>query len=192
MRLLVGLLLAFTLAAGLGLWSTWIAVEHPPAFGSLRSGPWIALPEKGGLDADPYERAVVARNGEAPLPASDAIVFTTIRDSDGRRLRGTCDYRLEGEVPASRFWTLAVYDPQGGVVPNPGGRYGLSSTEMIHDSGAPWIVALAPQTHPSNWLPTPAAGPFTLVLRLYETTGLSQLRAAGEEPLPAIQRGTCR
>lgn len=191
-RLLVGLLIAFTLAAGLGLWSTWIAVEHPPAFGSLRAGPWTALPDRGGLDADPYERAVVARSGEAPLPASDAIVFNTIRDSAGARLRGTCDYRLEGEVPPSRFWTLAVYDRQGGLVPNPADRYGLSSADMIRDAGGPWIVELAPQTRPNNWLPTPAQGPFMLVLRLYETTGLSQLRAGGEESLPAVRRGACR
>lgn len=192
MRLLAGLLIAFTLAAGLGLWATWVAVEHPPAFGTVRSGPWTAFPDKGSLEADPYERAVIARSGEAPLPSSDAIVFTAMRDSDGRRLRGACDYRIEGEVPASRFWTISLYDRRGSVIANPGDRYGLSSTEMVHDSGSPWMVELTPQAHPGNWLPTPQEGPFMLALRLYEATSLSQLRAEGQAPLPAIRRGTCR
>jgi hypothetical protein len=191
-RLLAGLLIAFALAAGLGLWATWIALEHPPSFGALRSGPWTAFPDKGGLQADPYERAIVARSGEAPLPAGDAVVLTATRDSDGRRLRGTCDYQIRGEVPASRFWSVSLSDPLGDVLANPGDRYGLSSTEMVHDEGQPWVVDLTPQAHPGNWLPTPRSGPFTLALHLYETTGLTQLRAQGQQPMPAIVRGDCR
>jgi hypothetical protein len=191
-RLLIGLLISLSLAAGLGLWSTWIALESPPALGAISAGPWIAAPERGGLDSNPYDRAVIARNGEAPLLASDALVFTAIRDSDGRRLRGACDYTVEGNVPPARFWTLGLYDPAGYAIPNRANRYGLSSSEMIHEAGQPWRVRLNPEPRPGNWLPTPGTGPFTLVLRAYESSGLSQLPGQTGETLPAIRRGDCR
>lgn len=192
MRLLAGLLLAFGLAAGLGLWVTWIAVERPPSFGSIRSGLWTAFPAKGGLEADPYQRAVIARNGEAPLPGSDVLVFTTSRDDAGRRLRGDCDYSLEGEVPAARFWTLSIYGPRGELRRTPADRYALGSTEMVHEAGRPWSVRLSADPGPGNWLPTPADGPFTLALRLYETTAVSQLQTDGRKPMPSVSRGACR
>jgi hypothetical protein len=190
-RLLAGLLIAFAIAAGLGLWSVRFALDSPPTLGTVRSGPWSATPDKGSLDANPYHRAIVARGGEAPLPPSDAVVFTTIRDSEGKRLRGECDYRVDGEVPPSRFWTLSVYDPAGFQIAT-GGRTALSSSEMIHTSGAGTYVALSPAARPGNWLSTPASGPFTLVLRLYESTGAAQLRGSQETTLPAIHRGDCR
>lgn len=192
MRLLAGLLLAFGLAAGLGLWVTWIAVERPPAFGAIRSGLWTAFPGKGGTEADPYQRAVIARNGEAPLPGSDAVVFTTSRDDAGRRLRGDCDYGLEGDVPAARFWTLSVYGPHGELRRTPSSRYALSSTDMVHEAGRPWTVRLSPAPGSGNWLQTPPDGPFTLALRLYEATTMSQLQTDNEKPMPSVRRGECR
>lgn len=190
MRLLAGLLLAFGIAAGLGLWLTLVTVERPLGIASLKSGPWSGDPGAGSLKADPYSRAMVARLGEAPLPSSDGIALLARTDSSGVTLEGRCDYLLEGEVPGARIWTLAVTDDEGFPVANAADRFGLGSTTMVRPSGEGTTVTLAPTVRPGNWLPIPERGPFVLALRLYEPAG-----AFVTDPpptLPSLRRLGCR
>ena len=67
MRLLIGLLLLFLVAATVGLGTTWYVLTQNLSFGALALGPWTAYPRKGTVGIDPYARAVIARNGELPI-----------------------------------------------------------------------------------------------------------------------------
>jgi hypothetical protein len=73
--------------------------------------------------------------------------------------------------PASEFWSLTLYDlPDRQLVANPINRYCLSSRDHMRldaDGGLTLILQNATPAEQSNWLPTPASGAFTLVLRLY-------------------------
>jgi hypothetical protein len=190
LRLLAGLLLAFGIAAGLGLWLTQVSVDRPLGVVSLRSGPWSGDVGAGSLHADPYSRALVARRGVAPLPSSDGIALFARTDSSGVTLEGRCDYRLEGELPDARIWTLAVTDVEGFPIANVADRFGLGSTAMVRPAGERTTVTLAPSVRAGNWLPTPERGPFVLALRLYEPAGT--LVADAPPALPALRRLGCR
>ena len=75
MRLLLGLLLAFAVAAVVGLGTTLLALSHGMAFGAFTIGSWTAWPRTGTADIDPYARAVLARTGELPMGSGDGIAF---------------------------------------------------------------------------------------------------------------------
>ncbi len=54
MRLLLGSLFTFMVAAAVGLGSTWFALTRGAAFGTLQIGAWTARPKTGTADIDPY------------------------------------------------------------------------------------------------------------------------------------------
>jgi hypothetical protein len=106
--------------------------------------------------------------------AQEAAYWTTVVDGAGRRLNGQHEYVLHfpaGQLPPNdAFWSLAMTDVVGYMVPNPidrysvGGRSGLvpnadGSTDI-------YIQRTAPAGHESSWLPAPA-GKFKLMLRAY-------------------------
>jgi hypothetical protein len=52
-RLLLGTLYTFVVAAVLGLGSTWFALTHGAGFDTLQIGSWSARPRAGTADIDP-------------------------------------------------------------------------------------------------------------------------------------------
>lgn len=76
MRLLFGSLLAFLIAAALGLGTTWFTLSRGTAFGAVRIGAWVAYPRTGTRNIDPYARASIARSGELPIGSGDGVSFS--------------------------------------------------------------------------------------------------------------------
>lgn len=56
-------LVVFAIALATGLGATWLCVVNGVGFGDVRSGPWLARPRLGSMEADPYSRALVAKSG---------------------------------------------------------------------------------------------------------------------------------
>ncbi|WP_407047996.1 DUF1214 domain-containing protein [Methyloraptor flagellatus] len=192
MRLVLFLLFAIAVAVGTGLGSAWVLVGEERPFGAVKVGEWAAWPLAGSAaDADPYARAWAARTGEIPLGAGEGMAFTATRDSVGRPLVGTCDYELSGETAAARLWTLTVLDKTGDLAPNPAGRTGFHSRELLRAPDGRFEIKLSPFARAGNWMPTPAAGPLQVVLRLYDTP-LALSSGTGGLVMPRIVRGTCR
>ena len=73
MRLLIGFLFAFAVAAAFGLGLTQFALTRGTAFGAITIGAWTAWPKTGTADIDPYARASIARSGELPIGTGDGI-----------------------------------------------------------------------------------------------------------------------
>lgn len=191
MRLLVGLLAIFTIAAFVGLGATWYVTVRDIGFGSVTIGAWTARPKTGTPEIDPYARAVFARSGALPLGSGDGVAFTATHDDAGRRLDGRCDVTLTGTTPQARFWTLTLYDRAGDLVANPIGRYGLTSLEILRRSDGTFSITAAPRARPGNWLPTGGIDRYVMVLRLYDTAVGVATRAGRETPMPAIRMGAC-
>ena len=105
----------------LGLAGTYYAVERGEdggvgtsfLFGAVKAGPWTGWPKSGTRDADPYARALYARNGETPLGITEGLSFLARADSSGAPLNPACDYVLSGAIPPARFWTLSAATPHG-------------------------------------------------------------------------------
>lgn len=191
MRLLLGSLFAFAVAAVVGLGLTWFTLSRGVAFGDVTIGAWTARPKTGSTDIDPYARASIARTGELPVGTGDGVAFYAYADDAGRPLSGHCVVAISGVTPAARFWTLTLYDPEGRPVPNSAERYGFTSQEVVRRANGSFEVVAAPRARPGNWLPTGGADRYVLVLRLYDTPVGVATRTQREAPMPAISTRSC-
>jgi hypothetical protein len=191
-RLLLGILYTFVLAAAIGLGSTWFALTHDAGFNTLRIGSWVARPRAGTADVDPYGRAGIARSGALPVGLGDGVAFVARRDDQGRPLDGRCQTIVGGTTPPARYFTLTLYDPDGHMVANSVGRQGFTSEELIRKQDGSFEITIAPRARPGNWLPTGGVERYILVLRFYDTSVGVATRAEREAPMPSLaSKGTC-
>ena len=191
MRLLTGTLFALIVAAAVGLGATYLALTRGAAFGALTIGSWTAWPKTGTADADPYARATIARTGQLPVALGDGVSFTAQADDSGKLLDGRCDIVLSGVTPAARFWTLTLYNAEGGLVANSTDRFGFSSQEIVRHADGSFEIVVAPRANPGNWLPTGGVERYSLVLRFYDTAVGVSTKAGRELPMPAITNRSC-
>ncbi|MCQ3943984.1 MAG: hypothetical protein DPW22_12360, partial [Alphaproteobacteria bacterium] len=131
MRLLAGLLLAFAVAALVGLGTTLLTLSRGTAFGSFTIGAWTAWPKTGSVDIDPYARATISRSGALPIGLGDGVAFFANADDGGELLDGRCDVTVAGTTPQARYWTLTLYDPEGRLMGNALNRHGFTSQEIV-------------------------------------------------------------
>jgi hypothetical protein len=190
-RLLIGTLFAFVVAAAVGLGATYLALTRGAAFGALTIGSWTAWPKTGTSDADPYARATIARTGQLPVALGDGVSFTAQTDDNGKLLDGRCDVVLSGVTPAARFWTLTLYNVEGELVANSVNRYGFSSQEIVRHADGSFDILVTPRANPGNWLPTGGVERYALVLRLYDTAVGVSTKAGREVPMPAVETRSC-
>ncbi|MHC8387192.1 DUF1254 domain-containing protein [Pseudomonas sp. MDT2-39-1] len=127
------------------------------------------------LHGNTLNRAVAAHVGIYGNSVEEAFYTGTRQDNQGQPLLGGRQYQLRftpGQLPpVSEFWSLTLYDlPDRQLVANSIDRYCLSSRNQLQadaDGGLTLVMQPSEPPAPSNWLPTPASGAFTLVLRLY-------------------------
>ncbi len=167
-------------ALGGGLGSSWYMIERGSRLTTERSGPWTAWTAAGRADADPYTRAML------PVSTNFAITYEALSDSDGERLHSSCEYALEGQEPRARFWSLAVFDEAGHLIPNPAERYAYNSATLLRSGNGRFNIALARSARPGNWLPTAGAGRISLLL------SIEAPEPGVDWQPPAIRRVTCR
>ena len=191
MRLLIATLFVLLIAAGVGLSSTYYALDRGAAFGALRIGSWVSFPKTGTSDADPYARATIARSGQLPVALGDGVSFIAKTDDAGRTLDGRCRVVLSGMTPAARFWTLTLYSPDGELVANALNRHGFTSEEIVRRADGSFILNVDPRAAPGNWLPTGGVDRYQLVLRFYDTAVGVATKAGREVPMPAISTEIC-
>lgn len=192
MRLALGVLTAFALAAALGLGATWWTTANGLPAGGLWIGVWRADPDAGTLAADPYEIAQAVRSGEAPLSYGDGLAFTARTDDDGRPLDAACDYELTGDLPTARLWTLSAFTPGGLRFSNGFRNVALTSATDVRIVGQPLKIELSRHARPGAWAPLEGDGAFALRLSLYETVIGTPLERANPTSLLSIRRLACR
>lgn len=185
---------------GLGLGATYYAVERGQdrgfgtglIFGAVTAGPWTGWPRSGTRDADPYARALFARNGETPLGLTEGLTFLARADSSGRPLDPSCDYAVNGPIPAARFWTLSALNPEGRILPARSERHGFTSSEILRDQSGAFEIRVSAFARPGDWLEVAPSQPFVLMLRLYDTALSASPHSVTAGVMPAIAREGCR
>jgi hypothetical protein len=183
--------MTLTIAAAIGLGTTWMALTRGVASGGITIGAWTAWPKNGTAGIDPYARATVARTGELPVGSGDGVAFYARADDADQPLDGRCDVQVSGITPQARFWTLTLYDPEGNLVANSVRRHGFTSQEIVRKADGSFEIAVSPRVRPGNWLPTGGVERYQLVLRLYDTPIGMTTRTGSEAPMPSIRRGAC-
>lgn len=130
-----------------------------------------------GVYGNSYLRRALAAQAQpgAGLP-EDLSVLLLAADSQGAPLDGAQGYTLHfasGQLPpAGALWSLAAYDGQGMPFANPLDRYALGDRDPLRynaDGSLDLRLSHAPPPpeDQSNWLPLPAAGPASVLLRVY-------------------------
>ena len=124
-------------------------------------------------------RAYAALSGLYGMPSYEAIYPQSKVDSTGLVYDGGHSYTVTfpaGQLPPLKelgFWSLTIYDAEGFLVDNPLNRYSIGSLAKgytLNPDGSLTIYIQSTQPSDdklSNWLPAPAAGSFSLALRLY-------------------------
>jgi hypothetical protein len=190
MRSVFSLILATLFGIVVGLGAALVALEAEIGFYRVSAGPWTGSPRAGGVAADPYTRALLVRTGELPVGGGEGVTFIARRDDDGRLLSPACVYRVVGEGPPTRWWTLTVYTAEGRLIDNAAGRHGFTSSEVTRSPSGGFDVAVGRRVQPGDWLPVEGEGPFKLVMRLYDTP-LATQGALAAPTMPAIRREGC-
>jgi hypothetical protein len=138
---------------------------------------WIVIPDNFAAYGTDYKtRAGIALIGLGGIWRQDVLYPTAFHDGDGKPLDGANRYLLhfeEGQTPPSNVtWSVSMYDPQGYYVPNTINRYHLAAWMPLKhntDGSLDLHIQAAPPgaDKEPNWLPAPAAGPFSLTVRIY-------------------------
>jgi len=190
-RTVVPVFVALAISIGGGAWSVRYALDRGFGLDALAVGPWQAYPDLGTPGSSAYAKAMLARRGELPLGRAEGLTFHASDDSSGTTLERNCSYRIEGDLPAARFWTLHATDTAMRPLPETGIRLaGLQSTAVLHDPDDSVVVTASPHPTPGNWLPLSGAGRMILVLALYDTPIASSTEISQIE-LPRISRLSC-
>ena len=190
MRFVLDLAIAIGLALVIGVSSAWFMVERGRIFGAVSAHGWTAWPAEGSANADPYSLARLSRTGEMPLGAGEGLSFTATRDADGAPLSGQCTYRIVGDTPPARMWTLTAYDSEGRLMVNVARRSGFHSREIVRRADGTFDIVVSTAVASGNWLPIAPVENFRLVLRLYDTplTTGSQIATLA---MPGIRKAAC-
>lgn len=172
-----------------GIASSWYMIEIGTPLTTVKAGPWTSWPAAATPTADPYTRARTARHGSLPISGTVAQVWEARTDGTGQRLRSSCDYAVAGRGLNEGWWTIAVYDDYGHLIPNAADRHSFNSSTIMRSADGSFLVTLARDARPGNWLPTGAAGRLRLVLTLIEAGDVSGTASAA---LPGIRKVACR
>jgi hypothetical protein len=150
------------------------AIAHPPQREQLGGG-WQTLGAGlGAYGSDYLRRAQVANLALGVARPEDASFPITATDKAGRPTSGAHRYVLrfepDGLPPVGALWSLAIYDMDQLLVPNPIDRYALGDRdelELCPDGSLEIVIQHdRPEGSDANWLPAPE-GDFYLMLHMY-------------------------
>lgn len=170
LRSTLTLVLAVGTALTLGVWSAWLTVRSPAPIDTIKLGAWQAWPNAGTADADPYSRARLARIGEIPLGSGEGLMLLAQDDDAGAPLEAACTYRIAGQTPPARLWTVTLEDLTGEFVEGASGIAALGSDTLLREPDGSFEITLSTKPQAGNWIPTDGAERFRVVMRLYDTS----------------------
>jgi hypothetical protein len=189
---LINFLVFAVLSLALGLGSAYYGVEHGFAFVSPRSGAWRTWVSAGSLTADPYTRAHIARFGDLPITSASGLTYVADIDGDGRDLSSSCEYEIIAHPLNAIWWSIALYDSDGELIPNKADRHAFNSQNLIVLPDGTQRIALAPEARPGHWLPSGEDHDLVLVLRILRPLSIEQQRQGVVfEGLPTIKKVGC-
>jgi len=183
------LLGSIVLAVVVGLGSAYVATFSMHGNAQVRNGAWQTNLLTGSATADPYIRTYVALTGLLALNKSETIYFEAHEDSAGQPLDGKCSYRVDGNDPDARWWSITVYGKDHFLLPNPAKRYSVSKTNIVRSADSSFSVRLSTTPEEGNWIATSESG-FELTLRLYNP-GDSVRERPDAVALPSITKEAC-
>ncbi len=129
----------------------------------------------GTYGTDYLQRAMIAFAGLGANTVEDATYPLAMTDADGKPFDSAATYVIhfdkERLPPARAFWSLTMYNERQFFAANPIHRFAIGDRDPLKynaDGSLDLVIQRdPPKSAESNWLPTPAAGNFSMNLRLY-------------------------
>ncbi|MEQ1696280.1 MAG: DUF1214 domain-containing protein [Hyphomicrobiaceae bacterium] len=190
-RVIEAAIVATIILAG-GLGSSWYMVEAGSRLTTAKLGPWISWTAAARPDADPYTRAHFVKAGTLPVSAQIQRTLVARTDQNGDRLHSSCEYIVEGALPKVEWWSLAIFDERGRLIPNEADRYTFTGQTVALAHAGNFAVTLAREARPGNWLPTGGAGRLALVLNIAENRTPDSTAKINAAQMPTIRKIKCR
>lgn len=177
----------------IGLGSAHIAIDQGFALVAPHAGPWRTWINAGSLTADPYTRAHIARIGDLPVTSASGLTYAASTDSDGDDLSSACAYEIVARPSGAIWWTVALYDSAGRLIPNKAGRHAFNSQNLTVLPDGTQRIAMGPQARPGHWLPTgEEEHDMLLVLRVIRPLSIDQARRGLVfDAMPTIVKTGC-
>lgn len=174
----------------LGAASAWAALEVGCASFGETYGQWAHNRAAGSQAADPYTRAIIARDGLLALSAREALYFTLTRDDQGNPLQESCIYNLVGRELDARWWSVTLYADDNFLAQNTDHAPSIDASRVSAGAGGFWRARVAPvRGDATYWLSSRAARRnFSLTLRVYIPH--RDFRASADA-LPVLTRVSC-
>lgn len=188
----IAIFVGLVLIGGLG--SSWYMVEAGNRLSTVTNGPWVTWPTAGRKSADPYTRAHFARRGSLVLSTEVARTYIARVDSDGAGLHSSCDYAVSGRNLPDRWWSIAVFDARGKLIPNAINRHAFTQSNAAMSADGSVLLTMSRDVSPGNWLPTGGAGRLAVILKVVDLEPVALTSEANDEGLllPIIRRVSCR
>lgn len=192
LKITLAFLVTLVLAVCGGAASLAYVLDETFGAGSVTFGPWTAFRTVGAVDADPYSRARISREGILALGQSEGLAFVADKDSSGKRLRFDCAYRVEGALPPARFWTMFVEADGKPALTAPNGRpAAIQSRSLLRQGDNSVVITIGRHAAPGNWLRVgQASGAMRIVTTMYDFSLSTQAQAI-ETSMPDIVEAGC-
>ena len=193
---LAGILMAGILGAIIGGagFLHWFKTRDPDNMSNwIEAGQWETASSIGAASADPITRALVARFGLLAMSSDETMYFFTANDSTGDRLIDSCSYEIVGTDPATRWWSVTLYDKDSFLVDNGQNAFSMDKTRLTRTDGQNFRIAISNDNDGAfeNWISNSGAGEFMLTLRLYNPDEAVIANPSGTV-LPTVSRISCK
>jgi hypothetical protein len=178
----------------LGIVSARGMIENGFSLAVGHAGPWQTWVRAGAASADPYTRAHFARTGELPITSASGLSLFAHTDDDGDRLVSECEYEITVQSMNAVWWTIALYDSNGQLIPNKANRYAFSSKNLTIRPDGTQRITMAPNARPGYWLPSGEDHDLTLLFHIIRPLSLEQQQskqATAPRDLPRIRKIGC-
>lgn len=179
---------AVLVGAVLGVASAWATLEMGRAGFVESYGAWVHSRAAGSTAADPYTRAIIARDGLLALSAREALYFSLYEDDQGRALDESCVYELSGPPLAARWWSVTLYAADNYLAENSDNAASVDASRLgLYNA---WSARISPvRGDAPHWLSSRSAGRgFSLTLRIYNAQDGFRPSA---EALPVLTTISC-
>ena len=127
------------------------------------------------------------------MSSTQAQYYLATNDSAGDKLFGDCEYDLAGTPRPAVWWSIAIYDSRGALIDNDFDRFAMTGDTVVRGSDGSYVIRLAQDARPGNWLPVGTDGRFVILIRVYQPTPTNDLGpTGGAAGLPVITKVSCR
>jgi hypothetical protein len=184
------IVLALIAAFAAGTSSAGYAITHWLDLAGQRSGPWKRLAATGDEAADPYSRAFEHISGVLPIGSAEGQIYRASDDSDGQKLNASCQYRVEGDIPSARLFTLRAETADGQMIMAKAPLQGALHSDQLLFFKSSFAINIGATAQPDNWLALQTTGPFVLVLTYFDVAVINN-DTGNSTRLPRITKGRC-